>query len=89
MPYKIFLTKSSQREIEHLPANTHNSIIKHLKLIQANPRPFGAVKLQGRDEYKFRVGNYRIIYSIDDAKKEVVIYMVDRRKQVYKRLRRK
>jgi mRNA interferase RelE/StbE len=89
MPYKVFLTKSSQREIERLPANTHNSIIKHLKLIKENPCPFGTVKLQGRDEYKFRIGSYRIIYGIDDGKKEVVIYMVDHRKQVYRRLRRK
>jgi len=69
--------------------NQHDAIVKHLKQLENNPRVFGAEKLKGRDEYKLRVGSYRIIYDINDANKEITIYIIDDRKQVYKRLKRK
>jgi mRNA-degrading endonuclease RelE of RelBE toxin-antitoxin system len=50
---------------------------------------FGAEKLTGIDAYKLRVGSYRIVYEINDVKKEVRVVMVEDRKQVYQRLRRK
>jgi mRNA interferase RelE/StbE len=89
MAYSVFLVKSARRELEHLPPKQHDLVVEHLRAVQEDPRPFGAGKLQGRDEYKLRVGNFRIIYGIDDATRQVVVYMIDDRKQVYRRLRRR
>lgn len=89
MPYKIVLVKSAAKELGNLPVKTHEKIILSLRQIEENPRPFGAEKLTGYDAYKLRTGNYRIIYEIDDSRQEVKILMVEDRKQVYKRLRRK
>jgi len=45
--------------------------------------------LTGLEAYKFRVGNFRIVYEIDDRENEVRVVMVEDRKQVYQRLKRK
>lgn len=89
MPYKIVLVKSAIKEFENLPTKTHDRIIVHLRHLEENPRHFGAEKLTAREAYKLRVGSYRIIYQIDDTIEEVKILMVEDRKQVYKRLKRR
>ncbi|MGI8467269.1 MAG: type II toxin-antitoxin system RelE family toxin [Pyrinomonadaceae bacterium] len=89
MSYKIFLTKSAVKELENLPAKPHDRIIEHLRRLEENPRVFGAEKLTAREAYKLRVGNYRVIYEINDAIQEVKVLMVEDRKQVYKRLKKK
>ncbi|MGC2234796.1 MAG: type II toxin-antitoxin system RelE/ParE family toxin [Pyrinomonadaceae bacterium] len=89
MPYKIVLAKSAVKELENLPTKPHDKIIEHLRQLEENPRIFGAEKLTAREAYKLRVGNYRIIYEINDSRQEVKILMVEDRKQVYKRLKRR
>jgi len=64
-------------------------MIEHLRQLEEDPRRFGAEKLTGLDAYKVRVGSYRIIYEINDTLREVRVAMVDDRKQVYKRLKRR
>lgn len=49
-----------------------------------NPRPPGATKLTARDGYRIRVGDYRILYQIDDGAKAVIIYRVMARGDVYR-----
>lgn len=89
MPYRIELTKSAVKELERLPAKTHDKVIEHIVQLEENPRLFGAEKLTGIDAYKLRVGSHRIVYEIDDTDQIVRIVMVDDRKQIYARLRRK
>ena len=89
MPYKIVLVKSAVKELESLPAKPHDKIIEHLQQLEENLRVFGAEKLTARQAYKLRVGSYRIVYEIDDARQEIKVLMVEDRKQVYKRLKRK
>ena len=89
MAYRIVLTKSTVKELGGLPLKIHDKIIEHLRQLEENPRIFGAEKLTAINAYKLRVGNYRIVYEISDSKNEVRVVMVDNRKQVYQRLRRK
>lgn len=89
MAYSITLTKSAIKDLADLPAMQHDKIIEHLRQIEADPRVHGAQKLKGRSEYKLRVGDYRIVYGIDDAEKNVTVFLIDDRKHVYKKLKRK
>lgn len=89
MSYRIVLTKSATKELDGLPDKVHDNIVDHLKQLQENPRIFGAEKLTSIQAYKLRVGKHRIIYQIDDKNQEVKIIMVEDRKEVYKRIRRK
>ena len=49
-----------------------------------NPRPVGAVKLAGRDDFRIRVGDYRIVYAIDDDDRIVLIARIAHRREVYR-----
>jgi len=83
MAYRIELTRSAVKELEKLSSKTHDNIIKHIRMLEEEPRVFGAEKLSGIEAFKLRVGNYRIVYEIEDRQKVVRIVMVDDRKQVY------
>ncbi len=69
MAYRIELTKSAIKELERLPARSHDKIVEHLVQLEQDPRLFGAEKLTGIDAYTLRVGNYRIVYEINDVQK--------------------
>lgn len=49
-----------------------------------DPSPGGAVKLAGRDDYRIRVGDYRIVYAIDDTDGLVLVARIARRREVYR-----
>jgi mRNA interferase RelE/StbE len=89
MPYKIVLVKSAVKELESLSPKIHDRIVEHLRQLEENPRVFGAEKLTAREAYKLRVGSYRIVYEINDSQQEVKVLMVEDRRQVYKRSKRK
>lgn len=49
-----------------------------------NPRPAGAVKLAGRDDFRIRVGDHRIVYAVDDAASLVIVARIAHRRDVYR-----
>lgn len=89
MSYRVVLSKSAAKELDGLQTKIHDKIVDHLFQLEENPRIFGAEKLTAIDAYKLRVGNYRIIYEISDSDREIRIVMVEDRKRVYQRLRKK
>ena len=82
--YKIEIKKSAVKEIKSLPENYLQRILKLIKSLSVNPRPHNCKKLSGKDNYRIRIGVYRIIYSINDDKLVVYIIKVGHRRNVYK-----
>lgn len=89
MAYSVNLSKSAIRELDALAENVRTKVIEQLKKLAVDPRSPGTQKLQGRPEYKVRVGSFRIVFGIDDPNQTVTVYLIDDRKQVYRRLKRK
>jgi mRNA interferase RelE/StbE len=52
--------------------------------LASNPRPPGSVKLAGRDDFRIRVGDYRIVYAVNDAENLVLIARIAHRRDVYR-----
>ena len=82
--YKIEIKRSAVKEISKLPTKELKRILKKIKLLADNPRPFGAIKLSGDEKFRIRIGNYRILYQIFDEKLIVFVVKVAHRKEVYK-----
>jgi len=59
---------------------------RKIVLLSENPRPGGCKKLKGVDLWPVRVGNYRIVYEVDDARKIVDLHIVAHRRDVYRGL---
>lgn len=85
--YQIELKKTTAKELQSLPKNNYYRISDKIKALANNPRPYGVKKLKSSEEkYRIRVGSYRVLYTIDDKKKVVVIYAVGDRKEIYRYL---
>jgi mRNA interferase RelE/StbE len=82
--YQVRIIPSAEKDIDRLPALIHRRISREILLLEDNPRPTGAKKLSGREEYRLRAGDYRVLYTIDDEGHVVTIFGVGHRREVYR-----
>jgi mRNA interferase RelE/StbE len=68
-----------------LEVTVRRQIFKKIGTLQSNPRPVGVEKLTAIDSYRVRVGDYRIIYDIEDRITTVLVVRIGNRKEVYRR----
>jgi mRNA interferase RelE/StbE len=85
--YDLFLKPSAGREIERIGTKTdRRRIVARIGELAEQPRPAGCEKLAGRDDcYRIRAGDYRVVYSIDDARRLIVVLKIGHRREVYRR----
>ena len=84
--YDVVLTSSAEKELKKLSSQLITRIVPRLENLASNPRPPGCKKLQGGDrEWRIRVGDYRVVYTIDDAKLLVEVTRIRHRREVYER----
>ena len=87
LPYTILMLGLAGRQLTHLQ-KTHNrhvqSIIAAVMALAENPRPPGSRKLVNRSELRLRVGDFRILYLVNDVKRTVSIAAIAHRRDVYR-----
>lgn len=82
--YKVVVSKSAFKELSKLASSDNNRIIKSILKLKGNPSPSGSKKLKGNsDNWRIRIGHYRVIYAIDDKISIVDIRKVGHRKNFY------
>jgi len=81
--YNIEIKASAQKELKKLPDKELKKIIEKISSLAINPRPTGCKKLSGDEKYRIRIGNYRVLYSIEDEILVIFIAKVGHRKDVY------
>lgn len=84
MRYPLRVRRSAEKELDRLPESIHERLSRRILGLEDNPRPQGAKKLSNREEYRLRVGQYRVLYTIDDEHKIVEIVAVGHRREVYR-----
>ncbi len=85
MSYTILIAKSVQKQMDKLPDSVSTRISEKIQRLEAEPRPNGVVKLKGYDnQYRIRVGDYRIRYEIDDTKSIVKLIQCKHRRNIYR-----
>lgn len=82
--YTVVLTKKAQKQLDKLSDHIAEPILECIAGLQQNPRPAGHMKLKGRDGYRIKSGNYRIIYEIFDTELIIDVITVGHRKDVYR-----
>lgn len=83
--YKVVLAKQvRKKDLLKVPNNRRVKIVEVIGSLQANPKPKPAIKLTDREEYRLRVGVYRILYLISDENKTVYIRKVAHRGEAYR-----
>lgn len=81
---KVVLSKKAVKFLDRIPENLSEKILENIISLEVNPRPFGYKKLIGREGYRIRYGDYRVLYDINDAVFIVDIIEIGNRKNIYK-----
>ncbi len=81
--YTVIITRSVQKNLLKLPDRVASKLESAMLLLEDNPRPIGCKKLKGRDAYRIREGDYRIIYEIEDKILRVLILDLGHRRDIY------
>ena len=83
--YKILLESAAEKDLGRLSHDIHDRIIVAVKTLAHNPRPAGCRKLSGtKNDWRIRVGDYRVIYEIADVIRVVRVHRVRHRREVYR-----
>lgn len=84
MAYNIIIKPCANKALLKLPKSIQTRILNALQHLAYNPRPPGVLKLQASfDLYRIRIGDYRVIYSIDEQQIQILIATVGHRKDIY------
>ncbi|MBI5376994.1 MAG: type II toxin-antitoxin system RelE/ParE family toxin [Candidatus Schekmanbacteria bacterium] len=76
MIYKIIIERKAEKEAEKIPIKYRTAIDRAILSLTSNPRPHGSKKLTEKEGYRIRAGNYRILYTVDDTAKTVIVYRI-------------
>lgn len=84
--YRLLIKTSAAKELEAVGTKADRQrIVERLQALAVSPRAQDAEKLAGHaDRYRVRQGSYRIIYLIDDGRREITIFKIGHRKDVYR-----
>jgi mRNA interferase RelE/StbE len=85
--YKVIWKRSAKKELKKLPKDIIVNIISAVESLKNEPRPVGVKKLVGTQHtYRQRIGNYRIVYSIENELLVIEVVRIGHRKDVYRNI---
>lgn len=85
--YSLCFKPSVHKDLRPLPQPVVARVFEQISALQNDPFPRGTVKLAGTERlYRVRVGDYRIVYEVDDAEKQVTIHYIRHRSAVYREI---
>jgi len=83
--YTVFYTSAAARQLRRLPHDVRSPIQHAVEVLTTNPRTLHTEKLEGSaNAYRMRVGDYRVLYTIEDQIRRVVIYRIRHRREAYR-----
>jgi mRNA interferase RelE/StbE len=83
MTYSLFILRHAQKELAQLTGSPYERIREAIRSLADDPRPHGCLKLAGREGWRIKVGDYRVIYEIDDTNASITILHIGHRRDVY------
>ena len=87
MDYSINIKKSVEKDLKKLPNSVTSKVVEAIENLKDNPYPRQSKKLRATERtYRLRVGDYRIIYQVDEERKEIIVYYVRHRENAYEKL---
>lgn len=85
MAYSVVIEKKVLKTLEKLDNRIYEDVVEKITALEDNPRPPGSTPLVNIGYLRIRVGDYRVIYDIDDTLKEIYILDIGHRKDIYKK----
>ena len=86
MSYQVQIARAAQKALAAIDRRQRERIEDQITALGDEPRPHGAIKLSGVDAYRIRIGDYRVVYTIDDAVRVVSVTNIGNRGSIYRRM---
>ena len=83
-PYEVRLHPEAIKAYKGLHGPIRDRIREAIDKLATVPRPSGVVKLAGSDDYRIRVGDYRLVYAVDDRSRLITVARIGQRREVYR-----
>ncbi|MDS4040581.1 MAG: type II toxin-antitoxin system RelE/ParE family toxin [Candidatus Competibacter sp.] len=84
MTYAIFIERRAQRSLSRIAGQDRDRLSSAIRRLADEPRPHGVKKLSGRNAWRIRVGDYRILYEIHDERLRILVVDVGHRREIYR-----
>jgi len=84
--YRVELRQRVQDKLDSLSESDREMVIDALLSLEENPRPRGVEKIRGKELWRVRKGDYRVVYDVDGDAKIVTVVRIGHRKDVYRGL---
>jgi len=82
--YQVIYARSARKELKHLPVKVISAVIEQTDALANDPRPRGSKKLKGyKNSWRIRIGDYRVIYRIEDKVRIVRVTNIGHRGEIY------
>jgi len=82
--YELYIESSAEKDLMRLPKAVFYRVAKKIQNLKENPRPQGCLKIVGSEnDWRIRIGDYRVIYELNDIDKALIIMKVKHRKEAY------
>ena len=85
MAYSVGVERRAQKQIARLMPAMRDRVESALRSLADEPRPHGSRELQGREGRRLRVGDYCVVYVVDEERNEVTVLRIAHRRDVYRR----
>lgn len=86
MSYVVLIPKPVQKQLDNLPEDVCSRIVEKILSLAEEPRPSGVKKLKGfENEYRVRVGDYRVRYEVNDETSIIVVLHCKHRRDIYRK----
>lgn len=83
--YEVYLEGAAERDLRRLSAEAFERIVPRIRALAQDPRPPGCRKLTGSEnDWRIRIGAYRVLYEIDEAEEAVRVFRVRHRREAYR-----
>lgn len=82
--YSLLIKPSATKELEDLPLEDRRRVARRMTGLADQPRPPGHERLTGRELYRVRQGDYRILYEVSDRERTVTVIRIGHRRDVYR-----
>ncbi len=83
--YRVLLERGAEKDLSRLASGIHDRVVAAIQTLATNPRPAGCRKLAGsKNDWRLRVGDYRVIYEIADEIRIIRVNRVRHRREVYR-----
>lgn len=84
MTYRVEIRKSAAKALARIATKDRGRIAEAIKALANDPRPAGCKAMQDREGYRIRVGNYRVLYTVDDQVHVVDVISIGHRREIYR-----